>query len=147
MREPILKDRVWLVLLLGPLLWTAGAFLFGWVSNTASLLAAYSIGICASVAVISLGLPYLQSQIKIVEKHTARSEVGHAQDHLRSLRITPNGNLPFLNQSVTQVLQSDTDDWTFSRGPLRRKPEGHRLFVRFFVIFFLVYPHFSCAWA
>ena len=60
---PIWKDRVWLTLLLGPVVWAGIVMLFtDWPLDGAQVLALYAQGMCVSVAVVSMFLPAIQGR-------------------------------------------------------------------------------------
>jgi hypothetical protein len=61
--QPIWKDRVWVSLLLGPLLWAGIAMpLTGWPQEGGQLLALYAQGMCVSVATVSVFLPTIRGR-------------------------------------------------------------------------------------
>ena len=66
----ILKDRVWLFLVLAPMVWTTiTVVLFG--SDTVAALSSYAAGMCASVAAVSMALPFISGHANS-EKHASK---------------------------------------------------------------------------
>jgi hypothetical protein len=62
--EPIWKDRVWLALLLGPIVWAGIVMLFTGAPEGVQLLALYAQGMCVSVAVVSMFLPAIRGSAR-----------------------------------------------------------------------------------
>ncbi len=58
---PIWKDRVWFSLVLGPVLWVVFASrIAGWSIDGAAGFAQYALGLCLSVAVVSIFMRLLR---------------------------------------------------------------------------------------
>jgi hypothetical protein len=60
-RETIFKDRVWLALVFGPLVWMALLLsIMGRPLDVVSIGAFYSVGMCLSIGLISVFLPLMR---------------------------------------------------------------------------------------
>jgi hypothetical protein len=59
--EPIWTDRVWLSLLLGPVVWSmVMALIAGWPEEGVQVVARYAQGMCISVAAVSILMPLIR---------------------------------------------------------------------------------------
>ena len=63
MRDSIWKDRVWLALVFGPLVWMAVLLsIMGWPLDVAHAGTLYCLGMCLGVALVSVFMPVMRGR-------------------------------------------------------------------------------------